>query len=129
MLFSRLYGPGGLSAEDVGVSLDHRHVSLKEAVDLIRLGRDIILQLSSEHMNGSVDRRKQSTLAYCGVSMNSDGLTGESSYRLPDTCYVPVVLGFVRAGNPDKAEDVLAMMKANGYVADEAALQEDEMWV
>ena len=25
-------------------------VSLKEAVDLIRLGRDIILQLSSEHM-------------------------------------------------------------------------------
>eukprot|EP00439_Symbiodinium_sp_Y106_P020486 s1747_g2.t1 len=48
----------------------------------------------------------------------------ETEYRLPDTCYVPVVLGFVRAGNPDKAEDVLAMMKANGYMADEAALQE-----
>lgn len=48
----------------------------------------------------------------------------ETQYRLPDTCYYPVIMGLLRSGNPQKAEDVLSMMKANDFPVDDAVLHE-----
>mmetsp|Transcript_19328 Transcript_19328/g.44968 ORF Transcript_19328/g.44968 Transcript_19328/m.44968 type:complete len:452 (-) Transcript_19328:93-1448(-) len=48
----------------------------------------------------------------------------ETEYRLPDACYYPVIMGFARVGNPEKAEDVMNMMKSHGHNVDGGVLQE-----
>eukprot|EP00913_Durusdinium_trenchii_P025126 g23586.t1 len=48
----------------------------------------------------------------------------ETQYSLPDSCYYPVVMGLMQNGNPEKAEDVLSMMKVNGFPIDDGVLQE-----
>lgn len=48
----------------------------------------------------------------------------ETEYRLADECYTGTAMSFVRAGEPTKAEEVLALMRSTGRTPSDSAIAE-----